>query len=163
MTQAHEVLATVCVRYLNFLNSDTASNIAGSHDFLDHSAKTWTTHFREASITPTAAILPSALRICDPDSRSYAAWFGISWETTYLAKTKHFSNLMLASYCGHCVIAKVLLEQGAHVDCTDTIYGQTPLSRAAGDEHKEVVKLETESTSRPSQKFVRSGTTTFKS
>ncbi|CEL11625.1 hypothetical protein ASPCAL14725 [Aspergillus calidoustus] len=150
IAQAHEVLATVCVRYLNFFNSDTASslnageddnNITGSHDFLHYSAKAWTTHFREASIIPTAAIIPSALRICDPDSRSYAAWFGIFWETTFLAKTEHFSNLMLASYCGHCAIAKVLLRQGADVDSKDTEYGRTPLSWAAERGHEEIVKL----------------------
>lgn len=82
ITQAHEVLATVCVRYLNFLNCDTSadevdSNITGSDDFLHYSAKNWTTHFCEASIIPDAAILPSALRICDLSSRSYAAWFDI--------------------------------------------------------------------------------------
>ncbi|KAL2810862.1 hypothetical protein BDW59DRAFT_168089, partial [Aspergillus cavernicola] len=129
ITQAHKVLATVCVRYLNFLNSSTTisanadkdnSNITGSHNFLHYSAKTWTTHFREAGIIPTAAILPSALRICDPDSRSYAAWFGIFWKTTNLAKTKRFSNLILASYCGHCAIAKVLLEQGADAGLKDS-------------------------------------------
>ncbi|KAL3440492.1 hypothetical protein BJX65DRAFT_300428 [Aspergillus insuetus] len=150
ITQAHEVLATVCVRYLNLFNYDTTisanadkgnSNIAGSHDFLHYSAKTWTTHFREAGIIPAATILPSALRICDPDSRSYAAWFGIFWETTKFSKTEYFSNLMLASYCGHCAIARVLLEQGADVDPKDTEYGRTPLSWAAGQGHEEVVKL----------------------
>ncbi|KAL3439834.1 purine and uridine phosphorylase, partial [Aspergillus insuetus] len=129
ITQAHEVLATVCVCYLNFFNCDTTisanadkdnSNITGSHDFLHYSAKTWTTHFREAGIIPAATILPSVLRICDTDSRSYAAWFGIFWETTNFSKTEHFSNLMLASYCGHYALARVLLEQGADVECKDT-------------------------------------------
>ncbi|KAL3441722.1 hypothetical protein BJX65DRAFT_299543 [Aspergillus insuetus] len=150
ITQAHEVLATVCVRYLNFLNCDTTisanadkdnSNIAGSHDFLHYSATTWTTHFREAGIIPATAILPFALGICDQDSRSYAAWFGIFWETTNLAETEQFSNLMLASYCGHCAIARVLLEQGADVECKDTTHGRTPLSWAAEEGHEEVVKL----------------------
>ncbi|KAL4911904.1 ankyrin [Aspergillus aurantiobrunneus] len=48
---------------------------------------------------------------------------------------------MLASYCGHCAIAKVLLEQGADVDCKDTKYGRTPLSWPAERGHEEVVKL----------------------
>ncbi|KAL2808625.1 purine and uridine phosphorylase, partial [Aspergillus granulosus] len=129
ITQAHEVLATVCVRYLKFLNSGTTisanadgedNSIAGSHDFLRYSAETWTTHFRGASIIPTAAILSSALSICDPNSRSYAAWFGIFWETTNLENTENFSNLMLASYCGLCAIAKVLLKQGVDVDSKDS-------------------------------------------
>ncbi|KAL2807696.1 hypothetical protein BJX63DRAFT_425159 [Aspergillus granulosus] len=129
MTQAHEVLATVCVRYLEFLNSGTAisanadeedNSIAGSHDFLRYSARTWTTHFREAGIIPTTTILSSTLRICDTSSRSYAVWFGIFWETTNWERTEDFSNLMLASYCGLCAIAKVLLEQGADVDSKDS-------------------------------------------
>ncbi|KAL3429112.1 hypothetical protein BDV09DRAFT_203300 [Aspergillus tetrazonus] len=131
IAQAHEVLATVCVRYLNFFNSDTNadeddSNITSSHDFLHYSAENWTTHFCEANIIPTAAILPSALRICAPSSRSYAAWFSIFWETTGFADTKDFSSLMLASYCGHYAIAKALLEQD--VDSKDSAYGRTPLS-----------------------------------
>ncbi|KAL2843373.1 hypothetical protein BJY01DRAFT_235679 [Aspergillus pseudoustus] len=150
ITQAHEVLATICVRYLDFLNSDTSisgnedednSNIAGSYDFLQYSAETWTTHFREANIIPTAAILPSAVRLCDLGSRSYAAWFYIFWATTDLDDIENFSNLMLASYCGNYAIAEVLLEQGADVDSKDSAYGQTPLSWAAENGHKEVVKL----------------------
>ncbi|OJJ07505.1 hypothetical protein ASPVEDRAFT_367534 [Aspergillus versicolor CBS 583.65] len=152
MTQAHEVLATVCVRYLDFLNSDTSisanageddSNILGiNYDFLNYSAKAWTTHFREADICPTAAILPSALRIYDPGSRSYATWFDIFWHTEPSFPTIHnFSNLMLSSYCGHYAIAKELIEQGADVDSKDSVYGQTPLSWAVGCGHLEVVKL----------------------
>ncbi|PYH46395.1 uncharacterized protein BP01DRAFT_414904 [Aspergillus saccharolyticus JOP 1030-1] len=150
ITQAHEVLATVCVRYLDCLNCDRTilantdgdnSNIAGSHDFLHYSAETWTTHFREANIIPTAAILPSALRICDAGSRSYAVWFSIFLETTYLEDSEGFSNLMLASYCGHYAIAKILLEQGSDVDSKNTWYGKTPLSWAAENGHKEVVQL----------------------
>ncbi|KAL6230238.1 hypothetical protein BDW75DRAFT_234563 [Aspergillus navahoensis] len=150
MTQAHEVLATVCVRYLEFLNSGTTisghadeedNRIAGSHDFLRYSARTWTTHFREAGIIPTTTILSSTLRICDTNSRSYAVWFGIFWETTNWERTEDFSNLMLASYCGLCAIAKVLLEQGADVDSKDSRYSRTPLSWAAENGHEEVVRL----------------------
>jgi hypothetical protein len=112
INQAHEVLATVCVRYLNLFNCDTTisanadkdnSNITGSHDFLHYSAKTWTTHFREAVIIPAATILPSALRICDPDSRSYAAWFGIFWEDYKFfedrAFFKSYASIVLRTLC----------------------------------------------------------------
>ncbi|KAL3459401.1 hypothetical protein BJX64DRAFT_279198 [Aspergillus heterothallicus] len=148
ITQAHEVLATVCVRYLDFLNSETNADendkdIPGSHDFFDYSAETWTTHFREAGVISTAAILPSALRIYDPSSRSYEAWFDIFWKTTRRENTNDFSNLMLASCCGHYVIAKVLLEQGANINSKDSKYGRTPLSWAAEEANgqKEVVQL----------------------
>jgi hypothetical protein len=145
------------VRYLDFLNYDAAisgnaeedkSIIPGSHDFLHYSARTWTTHFREASIIPTTIILPSTLRICDPDSRSYAAWSWIFWETTNLAYTRNFSKLMLASYCGHYAIAELLLEQDANVDAKDSKYGQTPLSWAAEHGHEEIIKLLTQTGNR---------------
>ncbi|KAH6988696.1 hypothetical protein EDB80DRAFT_623375, partial [Ilyonectria destructans] len=80
---AHAVLAELCVRYLNFFNSDVslptdgnveAGHSVDSHAFLDYSAKSWGAHFREAGIIDDAAIVPSALRICDPDSKSYSAW-----------------------------------------------------------------------------------------
>ncbi|KAL4787640.1 purine and uridine phosphorylase [Aspergillus varians] len=148
MTQTHEVLATVCVLYLNFFNSNITistnadeddSNFAGSHDFLDYSAKNWTTHFREASIIANAAILPSTLRICDPNSSSYAAWFGIFWKTTSLLDTKHFTDLMLASYCGHCATTKLLLKSGkVDMDSRDSLYGRTPLLWAAMNGHEAV-------------------------
>ncbi|KAH8651708.1 hypothetical protein BGZ61DRAFT_524570 [Ilyonectria robusta] len=79
--QAHAVLAELCVLYLNLFNSDVslptdmngeAGHSVDRHAFLDYSAKTWGAHFREAGIIDVAAIVPSALRICDPDSKSYS-------------------------------------------------------------------------------------------
>jgi hypothetical protein len=115
---AHTVLAELCVRYLNFFNSDvsppTDANVEAGHPidsyaFLDYSAKTWGTHFREAGITDDAALIPSALRICDPDSKSYSAWFRMYWKTTGMRTTEYFTNLMVASYYGHCAVVKLLL------------------------------------------------------
>ncbi|KAL4959122.1 uncharacterized protein BDV14DRAFT_194052 [Aspergillus stella-maris] len=150
ITQAHEVLATICVHYLNMFNSDTTistdaeqddSIFTSSHDFLEYAAKVWTTHCREAGSIADAAVLQSTLKICDPDSSSYAAWFRIFWETTGLEPTKHFTDLMLASYCGHSATAKLLLENGAEIDAKDVYYGQTPLSWAAENGHAAVIKL----------------------
>ncbi|KAH7190103.1 hypothetical protein DER44DRAFT_115680 [Fusarium oxysporum] len=118
---AHTVLAELCVRYLNFFNSDvsppTDANVEAGHPidsyaFLDYSAKTWGTHFREAGITDDAALIPSVLRICDPDSKSYSAWFRMYWKTTGMRTTEYFTNLMVASYYGHCAVVKLLLEKG---------------------------------------------------
>jgi hypothetical protein len=149
------VLATVCVRYLKFLNCGTTisanadeedNSIAGSHDFLSYSARNWTTHFRKAGIIPTAALLSSALKICDPNLNSYAAWSSIFWDWETIGwgkKPKHFSNIMLVSYCGLYAIAKALVEQDVDVDVDskDPNYGRTPLSWAAESGHEEVVKL----------------------
>ncbi|KAH7146623.1 hypothetical protein B0J13DRAFT_606841 [Dactylonectria estremocensis] len=81
---AHTILTELCVLYLNFFNSDVslptdanreAGHSVASHAFLDYSAQNWGAHFREAGIIDDAAIIPFALRICDPDSNSYS----ISW------------------------------------------------------------------------------------
>ncbi|KAH7132738.1 hypothetical protein EDB81DRAFT_845400 [Dactylonectria macrodidyma] len=181
---AHAVLAEACVLYLNFFNSDvslpTDANVEAGHSvdswfvdsdsddsyaFLDYSAKTWGAHFREAGIIDNAAIIPFALRICDPDSKSYTVWFRIYWKTTRIRTTKYFTDLMLASYYGHHVVVKVLLEKGDDIDSKDNDdttgheaivklllekgadveskgkNGRTPLSWAAEKGHEAIVKL----------------------
>ncbi|KAH7109801.1 hypothetical protein EDB81DRAFT_927683 [Dactylonectria macrodidyma] len=81
---AHTVLAELCVLYLNFFNSDVnlptdanreVGHSVDSHAFLDYSAKSWGDHFRQAAIIDDATIVPFALRICDPDLKSYSTWF----------------------------------------------------------------------------------------
>ncbi|KAL6406253.1 Ankyrin repeat domain-containing protein 50 [Ilyonectria robusta] len=146
---AHAVLAELCVRYLNFFNSDVnlptdanveAGHSVDSHAFLDYSAKTWGDHFREAGVIDDDAIVRSALRICDPDSKCYAAWFKIYWNTTYMLAPK-FTGLMVASYFGHSAVVKLLLQQGAEVESKDEDHGGTPLWWAARSGHEAVVKL----------------------
>jgi len=146
--QAHAILAEVCVVYLNFLNSDLtltdangeASHYINNYAFLDYSAKNWGTHFRVADISNNADIVPFALRICNSDSKSYSAWFKIYWETENTDLPRHFPDLMVASYFGHKVVVKLLLEKGAEVEakCDD---GWTPLSLAADNGHEAVAKL----------------------
>ncbi|KAH8652926.1 hypothetical protein BGZ61DRAFT_281830, partial [Ilyonectria robusta] len=147
---AHAVLAELCVLYLNSFNSNVslatdANREAGhsidTHAFLDYSAQTWGAHFREASIIDDAAIIPFALRICDPDSKSYSVWFRIYWETTHMRTAEHFTDLMIASYYGHRAVVKLLLKKDADVEAKDSQYGQTPLSWAAENGHEAVVKL----------------------
>ncbi|KAK7600694.1 hypothetical protein V3481_002224 [Fusarium oxysporum f. sp. vasinfectum] len=78
---AHAVLAELCVLYLNFFNSDAslpagangeARDYVNSYAFVDYSAKSWGTHFREPSIIDDAAIVPLAAKICNPDSKSFS-------------------------------------------------------------------------------------------
>ncbi|KAH6988821.1 hypothetical protein BKA56DRAFT_709913, partial [Ilyonectria sp. MPI-CAGE-AT-0026] len=147
---AHAVLAELCVLYLNFFNSNVslptdANGEAGHsfdrHAFLDYSAQTWGAHFREAGIIDDTAIISFTLRICDPDSKSYSVWFRIYWETAGMRTTKYFTDLMVASYYGHRVIVKLLLEKGAEIEAKDSEHGRTPLSWAAGNGHEAIVKL----------------------
>ncbi|RYC78851.1 hypothetical protein BFJ63_vAg18276 [Fusarium oxysporum f. sp. narcissi] len=147
---AHAVLAELCVLYLNFFNSNvslsTDTNAEAGHSFdrhafLDYSAQTWGAHFREAGIIDDAAIIPFALRICNPDSKSYSVWFRIYWETVSMMPTDYFTDLMLASYYGHRVVVKLLLKKGAGIEAKDSKHGRTSLSWAAKDGHEAVVKL----------------------
>ncbi|EWY79535.1 hypothetical protein FOYG_17336 [Fusarium oxysporum NRRL 32931] len=147
---AHTVLAELCVLYLNFFNSNVsplpdmdgeAGHTVDRHAFLDYSAQTWGAHFREADIIDDAAIISFALRVCNPDSKSYWVWFRIYWKPTHMTTTAYFTDLTLASYYGHRVLVKLLLEKGADVESKDDKYGRTPLSWAARNGHVAVVKL----------------------
>jgi hypothetical protein len=147
---AHAVLAKLCVLYLNFFNSNvgllteidrTASHYVDKHSFLDYSAETWGAHFRKAEFIDDDSIVPFVLGICDTGLKSYSVWFNIYWETSVWNPTKCFTDLMIASYYGHCVIVKLLLEKGAEVEAKDSRYGRTPLSWAAENRREAVVKL----------------------
>ncbi|GKU11969.1 unnamed protein product [Fusarium langsethiae] len=138
--QAHAVLAKVCVPYLNLFNS-TDTDEEDRHQFLDYSAKAWGTHFREAGFMDDDSIVPLALRICDTASKSYSLWFRIYWETLGRRTTKCFTDLMIASYYGHYVIVKRLLDKGAEIEAKDSEYGRTPLLWAARNGHDAIVKL----------------------
>ncbi|KAF5694443.1 ankyrin repeat domain-containing protein [Fusarium denticulatum] len=148
--QAHAVLAKLCVLYLNFFNSNggllididgEASHCADRYPFLDYSAEAWGTHFRKAEFIDDNMIIPFALSICDTSSKGYSVWFRIYWKSSGWATTEWFTDLMIASYFGHRVIVKLLLEKGGEIEARDSVYGQTPLSWAAQDGHEAVVKL----------------------
>ncbi|KAH8724299.1 hypothetical protein GQ44DRAFT_750330 [Phaeosphaeriaceae sp. PMI808] len=144
---AHAVLAELCMRYLDFFNSDAKANHhVDSHTFLDYSAKFWGLHFREACISnDDVAIARLALRIFGPDSKVYAVWYQIYKETEYTAPLMFPTDLILASYfglgAGHEAVVKLLLEKGADLELKDKKYGQTPLSWAVEKGHEAVVKL----------------------
>ncbi|KAL6690214.1 hypothetical protein J3F84DRAFT_405362 [Trichoderma pleuroticola] len=145
--QAHNTLAELCVFYLNLLNSspgpiteaDGKTNYSTA--FLSYSAENWGAHFREAKIVDGAAIIPVALKICDPGLKSFSTWY-----TIYRQSCKTFcprgspTNLIIASYYGHYAVVRLLLNKGANVEAKDEI-GQTPLSWAAENGHEAVVKL----------------------
>ncbi|KAJ6438030.1 hypothetical protein O9K51_09452 [Purpureocillium lavendulum] len=148
--QAHNVLAEVCVTYLNFFDCDVGlrGNANGgirqsgdSHAFLDYAAKAWGDHFRLAGVKDGHSILPIVLSICSPASKCYAAWFRVYWQSTGSSGTDNFTDLMVASYFGHQAAVKLLLERGADVGAKDSVYNRTPLLWAAKNGHEAVVKL----------------------
>ncbi|KAF5230459.1 hypothetical protein FAUST_9802, partial [Fusarium austroamericanum] len=121
-------------------------NLEDNEDFKTHlrswyySAKTWGFHFRKAGFIDDNGIIPFALRICDTSLKSYSVWSTIYWDTSFRRATTGFTNLMIASYFGHCVIVKRLLEEGMDIEAKIE-YGLTPLSLAAENGHEAVVKL----------------------
>ncbi|EXA28422.1 hypothetical protein FOVG_19972 [Fusarium oxysporum f. sp. pisi HDV247] len=147
---AHAVLAKLCVLYLNSFNSNVGlltdldgkvGRCADRHPFLEYSAETWGAHFRKAEFIDDNSIIPFALGICDTGSKSYSVWFRIYWKTSGWSTTKYFTDLMIASYYGHGVIVKLLLDKGAEIEAKDSEYGRTPLSWAAESGYEAVVKL----------------------
>ena len=138
---AHTVLAEQCVLYLNLFNSAESGHNVGSDAFLDYSAKHWGLHFREADIADNAPIIPSALRICNPDSIGYSAWFETYWETTFMRTPRNWTSIFVLSHFGYEAVAKLLLATGEVDVHSKDDAGQTPLSRAAAGGHEAVVKL----------------------
>ncbi|EHK42555.1 hypothetical protein TRIATDRAFT_12080, partial [Trichoderma atroviride IMI 206040] len=85
MRSSHAILAEICVLYLNLFNNDVDlspdTEMNGGHlpfyheSFLHYSVEFWNTHFHEAKIVDAGdAIIPFALRICEPLSESYSTW-----------------------------------------------------------------------------------------
>ncbi|RYP87671.1 hypothetical protein DL770_004750 [Monosporascus sp. CRB-9-2] len=137
---AHAVLTEVCVAYLNLSNYGVSNRCIGSSALLDYSAKHWAAHFRKAQISDGAAIMPSALSICDPYSNRYRAWFQIYETTHYRQYATYSTSLGVASGLGLEAVSKLLLDRGANIEA-DGKSGWTPLLFAAYYGYETVVEL----------------------
>ncbi|KAJ5553175.1 hypothetical protein N7494_002553 [Penicillium frequentans] len=145
---AHAVLAEVCVAYLDFLNTEVVrrefqeerGQTFDEHQFLEYSAKNWGTHCLMACININDTMVPSILRTCSPDSRSWGKWFIIYWNTKHDEPTACFTSLMISCYFGLEAIVKLLLKRGADIGFKDN-KGRTSLSWAARNGHANIVKL----------------------
>lgn len=145
---AHAVLAEVCVAYLGFLNTEVVcrefqeerGQNFDEHQFLEYSAKNWGTHCLMARININDTMVPTILRICSPDSRSWRKWFTIYWDTKHHEPTACFTSLMISCYFGLEAIVKLLLKRGADIGFKDN-KGRTSLSWAARNGHANIVKL----------------------
>ncbi|PTB62131.1 purine and uridine phosphorylase [Trichoderma citrinoviride] len=136
--QAHTVLAELCVLYLSLFNSSLSptteangefgyTHVADSYAFLGYSSENWGAHFREANIVDNAAILPATLRICDPDSKSFSAWYTIYEDFVNGIPRDCLTDLIIASHFGHRAVVKLLVDKGADLEAQDRWYGRTPL------------------------------------
>ncbi|KAK5637085.1 hypothetical protein RRF57_012797 [Xylaria bambusicola] len=150
LRDAHRVLAETCIMYLDLLNSDDV--IAEKYQdvdpqiviytFFPYSARNWNAHFLEAGFSDHADIIPRALRICDPHFKSCNLWLGMDWPAIFMTRPAPPNSLMVSSFCGNGVVARLLLEEdAADLDSTDSIYGRTPLLWAARDGHLDIVQI----------------------
>jgi ankyrin repeat protein len=146
-SDAHDLLAKICLIHLNLFNSNVADTHGKSNHptdesvFLDYSARNWGEHFRGAGTCLSDGNISLALKICDMESESYSRWFQVWWSGTTWEPTENFSALMVASFLGLERLAERLLKQGAKVNSKDTRYGRTALIWAAGSGNEEIVDL----------------------
>jgi len=150
--QAHNILAELCVRYLNFFNSDgvladtdrEVGHHIDSHAFLNYAASFWSLHFREAYISNNdeeVAIIGLVLRVSDPHSKAFSAWSKIHWKNQiYFNYAGLPTVLTVASYFGHINVVTLLLKKGTDLETKDSS-GMTPLSWAADHGYEAIVKL----------------------
>ncbi|KAJ5110606.1 hypothetical protein N7532_001141 [Penicillium argentinense] len=141
----HNILAEVCVNYLDFLDNGTIpadgrtesrQNI-DKHVFLGYSARNWVAHYQKANVSADSSIIPTILRLCSPDSKSRSAWLPDNF-TGYIW-SKSFTSLMISSLLGLEAVVMFLLTNGDELDSRDH-EGETPLSAAAANGHEAIVK-----------------------
>ena len=145
---AHNVLAEVCVHYLDFLNNGAVLTEAwrkslqnnDTHTFLNYSARNWVTHYQKACISADAGLLPPILRLCSPDSKSRLAWLSTYWGHTSYGQTKSLTSLTISSLFGLEAVVIALLANGDELESRG-LEGKTPLSSAAVQGHTHLVKL----------------------
>lgn len=150
LRRAHTTLAELCVIYLDLFNSNDAFlrdieeirlNQSNLLDFLDYAAEHWAVHFHEAGIDDDAAILPLAMRSCDPQSKSHSMWLRITKHQKHLkALVNNVTDLVWASYFGLTAVAKLCLEKGSNIEAMSED-GQTPLWQAALKGYEGIVKM----------------------
>lgn len=169
--QAHATLAKTCVVYLASFDSDTGETYLDPkeidvrdfgklgavghaihkplplHALLNYAATFWGTHFHQAETVDEDGIAPFALKISDPGSRSYSAWFETCWWSPVMQgpgvdPPRNFTALMVASFFGHRASVEILLGGVAvDIEAKDSWYGRTPLSWAAANGHATIVRL----------------------
>jgi ankyrin repeat protein len=141
--QAHNVLAKLCIRYLDFLDSEV--DVAAEEDglntpFFDYAINWWGDHFREAQITDGDYIIPATLRICSPKSSSYMFFCESKTRVLFPRPEENATDLMIASYFGLYAIAKLLINDSANIEAKDRSY-RTPVYWAVLEGHEATVKL----------------------
>ncbi len=138
---AHAVLAELCLRYLNFFDSEieeTGRN-TGIQVFLEYSARHCGYHFSRGGGINDAVLIEYAVKICDPESMTFQNWF-LFWPKSYGWKAVQSTRRTVASHLGHAAVAEELRERGGDLEMKDKL-GWVPLSWAVERGHETIVRL----------------------
>jgi ankyrin repeat protein len=153
---SHLEVSRACIWYLqlDFLQpdhedfEDFALRLYYQHmeddTFLPYASKNWTLHYRQAGQKADRALEENALRLCETASKKFLLWFDIIMlfvQAPHVPKLS--SDLTVACYFGLATAVQLLIEgkSDVKIDFKDNIAERTPLSWAAENGHKTVVKL----------------------
>ncbi|KAL6228936.1 hypothetical protein BDW75DRAFT_235566 [Aspergillus navahoensis] len=116
--ESNQILADICTSFLAFDQNGIEQEI-----FAEYSSCYWTVHFRQACVRDGHPLIIRAKNICNPTSDVYHLW-SRKYERDGNVVPKGAESILIVSALG-----------------LAGVYGKTPLSLAAENGHKAVVKL----------------------
>lgn len=116
------------------------------HGLVKYSAMNWSCHFQKAAIHNDTPLSESALRLCDPRSMRYFAWFPVYWDSydTCASGTEFpvYTHLMTASFLGLETLARLLVDRKIDVNARSQDHDDlTAVLLAAEKGHENVMEL----------------------
>jgi ankyrin repeat protein len=117
---------------------------AGHTALFEYSAQYWPIHFREScfSSNKDAAISRLALKVSNPDSRSFSRWRKSHWHSELYQDPNEHLQLIVASLFGHDTVVQLLLDEDADVNAQGgRCRYSNALQAASAEGHKQVVKM----------------------
>ncbi|CAH0002197.1 unnamed protein product [Clonostachys byssicola] len=141
LPRENEVMAEICVQYLNLLPFGEGADIPARLALLDYSARNWLKFFRRAKITHGHPILPLAAKLCDPSLELFPIWLKVSQERGILRTMTNATSLLVASHLGLAPVVNLFLDQPHAIEERDKHYELTPLLWAASSDSQDTVKL----------------------
>ncbi|KAI9891703.1 MAG: hypothetical protein M1814_002453 [Vezdaea aestivalis] len=140
-------LAEICVSYLmlkdfedpSFYNQSELEVSAREYYFLEYVVANWASHFRKIQSEAGNQLIKSVRSIYDAKSARFGIWLR-KYSFPWFRHRPSFTELTAASFFGHELIIRLLLENGADPEAKDGD-GTTALHRAASNGHDAIVKL----------------------
>ena len=135
--QSNKLFLEICLVYLRSLDTQNWPRA-----LLDYSALYWAFHFRSAGIQlGEKQVVASAQRLCRADFKDSSAWWNLYQQHHPLHYPKTSEALVVAAHLGLDAVVQYLLGCSVNVEAKDARYGQTSLSLASQNGHKQIVAL----------------------